>query len=70
MDDVNFEKIAEATFAKTVWELLQKAYQGANKVRRVRLQALRGEMERYQQNENESVFVYCSRVQAVVNQPK
>ena len=70
VDDANFEKIARATTAKEAWEILQNSFKGADKVKRVRLQTLRGEFETLQMNTSESISDYFSRVLAVVNQMK
>lgn len=67
VDDVNFERIASATTAKVAWDLLKRAFKGDVKVKRVRLQALRGDMDRLRQADGESIAQYCSRVRAVVN---
>jgi len=40
-----FEKISNATFAKEAWEKLKASCQGEDKVKKVRLQTLRGEFE-------------------------
>ena len=41
VDDSHFEKIAGATIAKKAWDTLNKAYVGADKVKKVHLQTLR-----------------------------
>lgn len=55
VDDANFERIAATPTSKVAWELLKRAFQGDVKVKRVRLQALRGEMERLGQAKGESI---------------
>ena len=45
LDDDNFEKISDTTSAKQAWEKLQTSYKGEEKVKKVRLQTLRGEFE-------------------------
>jgi division protein CdvB (Snf7/Vps24/ESCRT-III family) len=42
VDEAGFEKIAGATTSKEAWGILQTAYKGAERVKQVRLQALRG----------------------------
>ncbi|XP_012439227.1 uncharacterized protein LOC105764946 [Gossypium raimondii] len=63
-------KIACATTAKQAWEFLQNSFKGDEKVKRVRLQTLRGEFESLQKTESESVSDYYSRVLSIVNQLK
>ena len=70
VDDANFEKIARANTAKEAWEILQNSFKGGDKVKRVRLQTLRGEFEALKMKASESISDYCSRVLAVVNQMK
>ncbi|KAK2381673.1 hypothetical protein QL285_069264 [Trifolium repens] len=65
-----FEKISNATLAKEAWEKLQSSCKGEDKVKKVRLQALRGEFESLHMKELESIFEYFSRVIVVSNQLK
>src|ERR1044071_9837603 len=51
LDEAEFEKISSAKDAKEAWKKLKSSYKGAEQVKKVRLQTLRGE--------------YVSRVQAV-----
>nr|GEZ08408.1 retrovirus-related Pol polyprotein from transposon TNT 1-94 [Tanacetum cinerariifolium] len=70
VDESGFEKIAGASTAKQAWDTLEKAYKGADRVKQVRLQTLRGELEAMKMKEAEGVSDYNTRVQTVVNQLK
>ncbi|KAK6137871.1 hypothetical protein DH2020_028379 [Rehmannia glutinosa] len=70
LDDDGFEKISSATTAKDAWEKLQTSHKGAEQVKKVRLQTLRGEFEALHMKESESISDYFSRVLAVSNQMK
>ncbi|XP_057461047.1 uncharacterized protein LOC130751435 [Actinidia eriantha] len=70
VDDANFEKIARANTAKEAWEILQNSFKGGDKVKRVRLQTLRGEFKALKMKASKSISDYCSRVLVVINQMK
>ena len=70
MDEDEFEKISNAASAKEAWEKLQTSCQGEEKVKKVRLQTLRGEFESLHMKELESILEYFSRVFSVSNQLK
>src|SRR3954470_7911599 len=67
VDESGFEKIAGATTSKQAWDTLEKVYKGADRVKQVRLQTLRGELERMKIKESETVSEYITRLQTVVN---
>ena len=68
IDESGFEKIANAITSKEAWDILKKVFKGADRVKQVRLQTLRGELESMKMMESESVSDYITRVQTVVNQ--
>ena len=70
VDESGFEKIAGATTSKEAWDTLEKVFKGADRVKQVRLQTLRGELESIKMKMSEGVSDYISRVQTVVNQLK
>ncbi|GAV66760.1 UBN2 domain-containing protein [Cephalotus follicularis] len=43
LDDAMFEKVENATTSKGAWETLKNSHRGVEKVKKVRLQTLRGE---------------------------
>ncbi|XP_074360628.1 uncharacterized protein LOC141700846 [Apium graveolens] len=70
LDDSMLQKVASATTSKKVWDTLKSSFSGDAKVKRVRLQTLRGEFEALRMKESESISDYFSRVLTVVNQMK
>ncbi|XP_059663565.1 uncharacterized protein LOC132309261 [Cornus florida] len=63
-----YERIAKATKSKQAWEIIQAAYKGEEKVRKVRLQTLRSEFEKLDMKENSSISKYFTNVTSIVNQ--
>lgn len=45
VDSDNFEKISLANSAKTAWDILNKSYGGADKVKKMKLQSFRRQYE-------------------------
>lgn len=68
VEEMIFEKISSAETAKEAWDILQKSYKGDDRVKRVRLQTLRGDFESLRMNDSESISAYFDRVQTIVNQ--
>jgi len=70
VDESGFEKIAEARTSKEAWDTLERSYKGADRVRQVRLQMLRGEFEALKMKESEGVADFVTRVRMVANKLK
>ena len=68
VDESGFEKIARTTTSKEAWDTLEKVFKGTDRVKQVRLQTLRGELESMKMKESENVSDYITRVQTVANQ--
>lgn len=69
LDESDFEKISNATSQKRHMRNYE-SFKGADRVKQVRLQTRRGELESIQVKESESVFDYITRMKTVVNQLK
>ena len=70
LDEAMFEIVATTVKAKEAWEILQNNFKRIDKVKKVRLQTLRGEFEALKMKGTESVQDYFTRVSQVVNQMK
>nr|XP_004515561.1 uncharacterized protein LOC101496635 [Cicer arietinum] len=70
LDDSMFEKVVDATNSMEAWNILEKSLQGIDKVKKIRLQSLRGDFEALNIKDSESISDYCSRKKTIVNQMK
>nr|GEV46704.1 retrovirus-related Pol polyprotein from transposon TNT 1-94 [Tanacetum cinerariifolium] len=70
LDDAMFEKVENATTSKEAWEILQNTFKGIDKVKKVRLQSLRGEFEKLQMEESETISDYFTCVLTISNEIK
>lgn len=70
MDEDEFEKISNASSTKETWEKLQTSCKEKDKVKKVLLQTLRGEIKSFHMKESKSISKYFSRVIAISNQFK
>ena len=68
LDEAIFEIIASAETSKEIWEALQQKYKGADRIKKIRLQSLRGEFESVQMKSSESISDYHTRIMVIVNQ--
>ena len=62
-DNNLFDKIGDSESAKEVWEILEKSFQSNDRVRKITLQNLRGELEETKMRAGENVAEYIERVQ-------
>ncbi|GJY36096.1 retrovirus-related pol polyprotein from transposon TNT 1-94 [Tanacetum coccineum] len=70
LDDAMFEKVANATTYKEAWEILQNDFKGIDKVKKVRLQTLRGEFEKLQMEESKTISDYFTHGLTISNEMK
>ena len=70
LNDYVFEKISDATSAKEAWDKLQTSHKKEDKVKKVCLQALRGEFKSLHMKESKSIFDYFLRILIFSNQLK
>ncbi|WVZ04379.1 hypothetical protein V8G54_025185 [Vigna mungo] len=68
VDDANFEKIQHVVTAREAWNILVRRHSGGEKVKKVRLQALKRQYEHMEMEDNDKVNEFFSRVITVVNQ--
>ena len=51
-----------------IWEALQQKNKGADRIKKIRLQSLRGEFELLQTKASKSISDYHTRIMVIVNQ--
>jgi gag-polypeptide of LTR copia-type len=66
--DIIFSKITAATNAKEARTTLKTTFQGSIRVTTIKLQGLHRDFETLQMNKEETMQVFLSRVQVMVNQ--
>ncbi|RDX62426.1 hypothetical protein CR513_59245, partial [Mucuna pruriens] len=64
------DMVSNVSTSKEAWEILKTSLEGVDKVKKVRLQTLRGEFESLRMKESESISDFGNRVMTVVNQMK
>jgi hypothetical protein len=70
VDNKVFEKIADAESSKEAWDTLVKYFSGDDKVKKIKLQALRRQYELLQMKDEEKIEDYFSSVLTITNQMK
>ncbi|WVZ25754.1 hypothetical protein V8G54_004298 [Vigna mungo] len=68
VDDANFKKIQHAMTAREAWNILVCRHSRGEKVKKVRLQALKRQYEHMEMEDSDKVNEFFSRVIAVANQ--
>lgn len=67
VDATHFQKISAANTANEAWDILEKCYTGGEKVKKVRLQALRRQYELMQIEDLKKVADYFNQVLTLTN---
>jgi len=67
LDEATLEMVAPAKTSKKAWEMLNKTYNGVEKTKKVRLQALRGDFKKLNKESNETVSDYFTKVISLVH---
>ncbi|XP_063942751.1 uncharacterized protein LOC135150395 [Daucus carota subsp. sativus] len=70
VDESTFKYISNEKTAKDAWEILQKSFQGVEKVKQVRLQVLRAEFENLKMKSSGNIGEFVTRLKTVKNQMK
>ncbi|CAL0323339.1 unnamed protein product [Lupinus luteus] len=70
VDDIHFEKIQQATNSKEAWDILIQSHSGGDKIKKVKLQALRRQYEMLHMEENDKIGEYFTKVLTLSNQMK
>ncbi|KAL7092450.1 hypothetical protein ACP275_12G165300 [Erythranthe tilingii] len=68
VSDAIFPRIMGATSSKQAWEILQNEFQGSSKVKTIKLQNLRREMENLKMKNSENAMQYSTRMIDLINQ--
>ncbi|XP_019429606.1 PREDICTED: uncharacterized protein LOC109337148 [Lupinus angustifolius] len=70
VDEAHFEKISGAENSKEAWKILEACNQGAEQLKKVRLQTLRRQYELMQMDANEKVAQFFNRIVTHTNSMK
>lgn len=66
MFDKLFLRIIRATESKEAWDILQKKFQGNIKIRAIKLQTLKRELDNLRMQENKKLKDYFSKIMETV----
>ncbi|XP_019432815.1 PREDICTED: uncharacterized protein LOC109339758 [Lupinus angustifolius] len=70
VDEAHFEKISEARSGKEAWQILEKSNEGAEQLKKVRLQTMKRQYELMQMNSGERIVEFFNRVISHTNAMK
>ncbi|XP_019460009.1 PREDICTED: uncharacterized protein LOC109359769 [Lupinus angustifolius] len=70
VDEAHFDKISEARTSKEAWEILKKSNEGAEQLKKVRLQTMRRQYELIEMESSERVAQFFNRVISHTNAMK
>ncbi|XP_019451833.1 PREDICTED: uncharacterized protein LOC109353931 [Lupinus angustifolius] len=70
VDGAHFERIDGAKTTKKTWDNLEKSYEGAAKMKKVKLQTMRRKYKLLQMEENETIIDYFTKILTLINQMK
>ena len=62
VDEAHFEKIAGAATSQEAWKILEKCNEGAEQLKKVRLQTMRRQYELMQMENNEKIVEFFNRI--------
>ncbi|XP_022019233.1 uncharacterized protein LOC110919268 [Helianthus annuus] len=68
VNETVFERIATSKTSKEAWDILHKAYRGEHRVKTVKLQTLRCELDALRSKDSETIEEYVNRTTVIVNQ--
>jgi len=68
VDDAIFERISTASTSKEAWDMLHVTFRGEERVKTIRLQTLRCELDNIRMKESESIEEFYNRVISLINQ--
>lgn len=68
MNAYHFEKISKVTISKEAWDILEKYYDGGDKVKQVKIQYLRKKYEFIVMREDQKISDYFSKFIVTLNQ--
>ncbi|XP_068474758.1 uncharacterized protein [Phaseolus vulgaris] len=64
---IDCKKISKAESVKHIWDILEQTYGNTGRVKKVRLQSLRRQIELLSMTDQESVCDYFGKIQAIAN---
>ena len=68
VDGKQFELIQGCESAKEAWDILQNAFEGTAKVRRIRLDLLASQFEDIRMTDDEKIGDFCAKLSSIANE--